>query len=68
MTKAQQQRSSSKRKTNQLPKIVSLFSGAGGLDHGFKSAGFKLSAAFDISPAAIETHKRNFRGAWFRSR
>ncbi|MCA1533568.1 DNA cytosine methyltransferase [Bradyrhizobium sp. NBAIM03] len=63
MTKAQQQRSSSKRKTNQLPKIVSLFSGAGGLDHGFKSAGFKLSAAFDISPAAIETHKRNFRGA-----
>lgn len=61
MTKAQQQRS--KRKATQLPRIVSLFSGAGGLDHGFKSAGFKLSAAFDISPAAIETHKRNFRGA-----
>ncbi|WP_142252787.1 DNA cytosine methyltransferase [Bradyrhizobium sp. UNPF46] len=63
MTKAQRQRSTSGRKTNKLPKIVSLFSGAGGLDHGFKSAGFELSAAFDISPAAIETHKRNFPGA-----
>ncbi|QIP03939.1 DNA cytosine methyltransferase [Bradyrhizobium symbiodeficiens] len=63
MTKAKQQLSNTQSKANQLPKIVSLFSGAGGLDHGFKSAGFKLSAAFDISPAAIETHKRNFRGA-----
>ena len=63
MTKAQQQRSNSKRATNNLPKIISVFSGAGGLDHGFKSAGFELSAAFDISPAAIETHKRNFPGA-----
>jgi len=43
-----------------LPSIISLFSGAGGLDHGFKAAGFKISAAFDISEAAIETHKRNF--------
>ncbi|WP_051310724.1 DNA cytosine methyltransferase [Bradyrhizobium sp. Cp5.3] len=63
MTKAQQRRTDSQRKTSKLPKIVSLFSGAGGLDHGFKSAGFELSAAFDISPAAIETHKRNFPGA-----
>lgn len=63
MTKAQQRRSNSKRTTKKLPKIVSLFSGAGGLDHGFKSAGFELSAAFDISSAAIETHKRNFPGA-----
>src|SRR5690348_2694308 len=43
-----------------LPKIVSLFSGAGGLDRGFQSAGFEISAAFDISEAAINTHKRNF--------
>jgi DNA (cytosine-5)-methyltransferase 1 len=46
--------------TSRLPKIISLFSGAGGLDHGFEAAGFKVSAAFDISKAAIETHKRNF--------
>jgi len=43
-----------------LPKIVSLFSGAGGLDLGFKRAGFPLTFAVDISPAAIQTHRRNF--------
>jgi DNA (cytosine-5)-methyltransferase 1 len=43
-----------------LPKIVSLFSGAGGLDRGFKDAGFQIAVAFDASPAAICTHKRNF--------
>ncbi len=43
-----------------LPKIVSLFSGAGGLDHGFKAAGFDVKVAFDISKAAVRTHKRNF--------
>lgn len=44
-----------------LPKIVSLFSGAGGLDLGFKRAGFPLIFAVDLSPAAIQTHKRNFK-------
>ncbi len=46
-----------------LPKIVSLFSGAGGLDLGFKSSGFPLTFAVDVSPAAIQTHKRNFEEA-----
>lgn len=45
-----------------LPKIVSLFSGAGGLDLGFKKSGFLLAFAIDLSPAAIQTHKRNFKG------
>jgi len=45
---------------SQLPKIVSLFSGAGGLDLGFQEEGFEIEIAFDISPAAIKTHKRNF--------
>lgn len=44
-----------------LPKIVSLFSGAGGLDLGFRWAGFPLTFAVDLSPAAIQTHKRNFK-------
>lgn len=44
-----------------LPKIVSLFSGAGGLDLGFKNSGFPLTFAVDLSPAAIQTHKRNFK-------
>ncbi|WP_407177481.1 DNA cytosine methyltransferase [Bradyrhizobium sp. STM 3562] len=64
MATARSSRGSSKRNASgRLPKIVSLFSGAGGLDHGFKSVGFELSAAFDISSAAIETHKRNFPGS-----
>jgi len=43
-----------------LPKIVSLFAGAGGLDLGFKKAGYKIAVAFDISYAAIRSHKKNF--------
>ena len=43
-----------------LPKIVSLFSGVGGLDLGFKEAGFSISVAIDASAAAIRTHQRNF--------
>lgn len=45
-----------------LPKIVSLFSGAGGLDLGFHRAAFPLAFAVDMSPAAIQTHRRNFKG------
>lgn len=43
-----------------LPEIVSLFSGAGGMDLGFKEAGYKISVAIDISAAAINSHKHNF--------
>ena len=43
-----------------LPKIVSLFSGAGGLDLGFKEAGFTIAVAIDSADAAIRTHKKNF--------
>lgn len=43
-----------------FPKIVSLFSGAGGLDLGFKDAGFQVAVAVDFSNAAIRTHRRNF--------
>jgi DNA (cytosine-5)-methyltransferase 1 len=44
-----------------LPQIISLFSGAGGLDLGFKQKGFKISLAIDFEKAAIQTHKRNFK-------
>jgi DNA (cytosine-5)-methyltransferase 1 len=43
-----------------LPKIVSLFSGGGGLDLGFSDAGFSLAYAVDHSQAAVETHHHNF--------
>ncbi len=45
---------------DKLPKIVSLFCGAGGLDWGFYEQGFEIALAVDISKAAIETHRRNF--------
>jgi DNA (cytosine-5)-methyltransferase 1 len=47
-------------KSVSLPKIVSLFAGAGGLDLGFKQVGFAVSVAIDIADGAIRTHKRNF--------
>ena len=44
-----------------LPKIVSLFSGAGGLDLGFHQAGFQICFAVDLSEDAVRTHRRNFQ-------
>ena len=40
-------------------KVVSLFSGAGGMDLGFINAGFDVIWANDIIPEAIETYKKN---------
>lgn len=45
---------------SRLPKIVSLFAGAGGMDLGFKAVGFKIAFAVDAADAAIKTHKKNF--------
>lgn len=42
--------------------VLSLFSGAGGFDLGFRSAGFKPGIAVDIDPAAVSTYRRNHRG------
>jgi len=43
-----------------LPMIVSLFSGAGGLDLGFAQAGFNVAIAIDSESAAISSHSANF--------
>lgn len=40
------------------PTVLSLYSGAGGLDYGFKLAGFDTIFANDIDPLAVETHHR----------
>ena len=34
--------------------LLSLFSGAGGLDYGFKAAGFRTVLAIDINQAALD--------------
>lgn len=41
--------------------VASFFSGAGGLDLGFKMAGFDLILANEIDASAIETHRSNFQ-------
>ncbi|MBQ4411586.1 MAG: DNA (cytosine-5-)-methyltransferase [Candidatus Methanomethylophilus sp.] len=40
-------------------KVVSLFSGAGGMDLGFIKAGFDVIWANDVIPEAIETYRAN---------
>jgi DNA (cytosine-5)-methyltransferase 1 len=42
--------------------IVSLFSGAGGLDYGLTTAGHEIIWATDIDGDSCETHSRNIRG------
>ena len=41
------------------PKVVSLFSGCGGLDLGFKQSGYDIIWANDILKDACETYKQN---------
>lgn len=42
--------------------IISLFSGPGGMDLGFRRAGFRSVLAIDLDPAAIETYNKNNKG------
>ena len=41
-------------------KVLSLFCGAGGLDMGFKKAGYDIVWANDIDKYAVQTYKENF--------
>lgn len=41
------------------PKVISLFSGAGGLDIGFENAGFSIAVAVEIDPSCCCTLKTN---------
>ena len=41
-------------------KILSLFAGAGGMDLGFKNAGFDIVWANDFDPDSVKTYRRNF--------
>lgn len=40
--------------------VLSLFSGAGGMDLGFESAGFNIKCAIELDKNAAETYKFNF--------
>lgn len=41
------------------PKIISLYSGAGGLDYGFEAAGFDTSVAVEMDASCCETLRAN---------
>ncbi len=42
------------------PKILSLFSGCGGLDLGFVQAGYEVVWANDVDSSSCQTYRRNF--------
>ncbi|MEM0071462.1 MAG: DNA cytosine methyltransferase [Metallosphaera sp.] len=44
----------------EAPKVVDLFSGAGGFAKGFKLQGFEISLAIDLNHAAARTYSSNF--------
>jgi DNA (cytosine-5)-methyltransferase 1 len=44
------------------PTFISIFSGCGGFDIGFKNAGFRPLGAFDIDKVAIENYRLNLGG------
>src|SRR3954468_9490961 len=51
-----------RKRPSQSHSVLSLFSGAGGLDLGFRRAGFNVPLAVDSAPAAVATLNGNGNG------
>lgn len=47
------------KQVSKIPELISLFCGPGGLDEGFRQAGFLTRVAFDIDPECVNTFNRN---------
>lgn len=45
--------------SSRKPKVISLFSGAGGIDYGFEAAGFETAVAVEMNHDACETLRAN---------
>ncbi|MCL4771984.1 MAG: DNA cytosine methyltransferase, partial [Burkholderiaceae bacterium] len=41
------------------PTVISLFTGAGGLDYGFEAAGFRTAVALEFDERCVRTLQRN---------
>ncbi len=50
-----------------LPPVIDLFSGAGGLSLGLSWAGLQTAAAFELDPAAVSTYAKNLGGHIFET-
>ena len=46
-------------KSKVKPKVISLFSGAGGMDIGFEKAGFEIVVAVELDPSCCDTLRAN---------
>lgn len=46
----------------EAPRVLDLFSGAGGISLGFNKAGFAIQGALELDPFAALTHATNFHG------
>ena len=44
---------------SRAPRVVSLFSGAGGMDYGFEAAGYRTAVAIEMDAACCATLERN---------
>jgi DNA (cytosine-5)-methyltransferase 1 len=44
-----------------MKKVLSLFSGAGGLDLGFEEANYRIMCAIEFDTAACDTYRNNFK-------
>lgn len=52
-------------KNNKKPTYISLFSGCGGFDVGFKEKGFTCLGAYDINPYVVDVHSKNLKDPVF---
>lgn len=60
LTESKSDRTTRARTVKGVPTALGLFVGAGGLDLGFRQAGFQLLAASDFEPEAQATHQLNW--------
>ena len=53
------------KKNNKKFRVISLFSGAGGMDLGFINAGFDIVWANDFFKEAVESYKKNIMNSTY---